>query len=188
MEQVWINRILAGETQFFDSLVTPHIDTLRRTILGRVPNWADADDLLQRSLWKAYRHLVQFRQDSSFRTWLISIGLNEVRQHWREQQRRRKKIDPEVDAFTIPYPDSAPSPEAQVEQEERAQRVWKAVSGLPAKYRDVVVLQDLQELDGQATADALALSEGAAKSRLHRARQQLIPRLRGLRASSFATI
>jgi len=105
MEHLWIERILAGETHLFDSLITPYVDTLRRTIFGRVRNCTDADDLLQRSLWKVFRHLVQFRRDSRFRAWLISFGLNEGRQHWREQQRRGRRIDPDIDTFTIPVPD-----------------------------------------------------------------------------------
>src|ERR1700693_5341540 len=72
-----IKLALAGQTECFMVLTNRHLPAVRRRIGSIVPNRADVDDLLQEVLLKVWRHLSTFRSQSSFRTWMTRVAINE---------------------------------------------------------------------------------------------------------------
>ena len=78
-----IKLALAGQTECFAVLIDRHKGAVRRRIASMVQNKADADDLFQEALLKVWHHLPTFRSESSFRTWMTRVAINEVLQAYR---------------------------------------------------------------------------------------------------------
>ena len=79
-----IKMALAGQTECFTVLTNRHLPAVRRHIVSIVPNRTDADDLLQEVLLKVWLHLSTFRSESSFRTWMTRVAINEALQSFRQ--------------------------------------------------------------------------------------------------------
>ena len=165
-----IQRALAGQTECFTALVDRHNAAVRRRIRSMVRNTADEEDLIQEVFLKAWRHLASFRSDASFRTWITQVATNEVLQFYRKQGRSRLRPAP-VDMDTIAS--HCDSPHRTLEQAEARRTVRSAIAELPAKYRQILILRDLQQLSAQETARWLQSSIPLVKTRLFRARLML---------------
>jgi len=140
-----------------------------------VRNTDDTDDLLQEVQLKVWCHLSAFRSECTFRTWVIRVAINEVLQSYR-REKRWAICQPLVDMDVLPA--RSESPHQSTVRAEAAEMVRRAVSELPPKYRQVLVLRDLQEFTERETAHSLELSIPAVKSRLLRARLKLSAALR----------
>jgi RNA polymerase sigma-70 factor (ECF subfamily) len=175
-----IKLALAGQAECFSVLMDRHSAAVRRRIGSMVRNATDAEDLLQEVLLKVWRHLSTFRSESSFRTWMIRVAVNEVLQLYRREQRWRWSQAPsDPDALASP----CESPHQSLARREVTHAVRTAVAGLPAKYRQVLILRDLDQLSVRETAQWLQSSIPAVKTRLFRARHMLLAALRGSRVS-----
>ena len=161
---------LAGQTECFAILVDRHRAPVRRRIASMVRNVADADDVLQEALLKVWRRLSTFRSESSFRTWMTRVAINEVLQSYRREQRR-----PLCQALgALDFVDSKnESPHQSLVRIELMQAVRSAVASLRAKDKQVLILRDLQDLSARETAHRLNSSIPAVKTRLSRARLML---------------
>ena len=171
-----IKLTLAGQTECFTVLTNRHLPAVRRRIGSIIPNTTDADDLLQEVLMKVWRHLSTFRSESSFRTWLTRVAINEALQYRRDHYRPFWGSG-DLDALASPNE----SPLQSLTRAEITQVVRKAVVGLPAKYRQAVILRHLDQLSLRETAQCLQSSIPAVKTRLFRARLMLIAALRRTR-------
>ena len=78
-----IKLTLAGQTECFTVLTNRHLPAVRRRIGSMVPNTTDVDDLLQEALLKVWRHLSTFRSESTFRTWMTRVAINEALNFYR---------------------------------------------------------------------------------------------------------
>lgn len=132
------------------------------------------EDIVQQTILKALVHADQFCFESTLKTWLASIAINEVRQVYRCERRKRSVpliIESlESDRFLL-----IESQHATCHAKERAVLVRQAVSRLPESYRCVVELCDLQDLPLKEAADRLQLTLSNVKSRLRRVRTKLRP-------------
>jgi RNA polymerase sigma-70 factor, ECF subfamily len=178
-----IELALAGQADCFAVLMDRHKVVVRRRIGSIVRNVTDRDDLFQEILFKVWLRLSSFRAESSFRTWITRVAINEALQACR-RERCRPACQPirDLDAFAS----SGESPLQFVDRVEVTQAVRRAVVGLPAKYRQVLILHDLEQHTTRETARSLQSTIPAVKTRLHRARLMLRNALRrsGLRACS----
>jgi RNA polymerase sigma-70 factor (ECF subfamily) len=152
-----------------------HIAAVRRRIFAMVRSTDDTDDLLQEVQLRVWRHLSAFRSESTFRTWIIRIAINEALQSYR-REKRRGVCQPLIDLNILPS--RGESPHQSVVRIETAETVRRAVAKLPTKYRQVLILRDLQEFTERQTAHSLELSIPAVKTRLLRARHMLLKELR----------
>jgi len=169
-----IKLALAGQAECFSVLMDRHSAAVRRRIGSMVRNATDVEDLLQEVLLKVWRHLSTFRSESSFRTWIIRVAVNEVLQSYRREQRWRwSQTFGDLDVLASPYE----SPHQSLARAEATQAVRNAVGGLPAKYRQVLILRDLEQLSVRETAQWLRSSIPAVKTRLFRARHMLLAAL-----------
>ena len=176
-EIMLISLIVSGEKNLFYDLIRPHEHRLRRVALAVVRNETDAEDVVQETLVKAFQNLSGFRADSRLSTWLISIALNEARGHLR--RRGLLAFEP-LEAYCERLwnaGDELSNPYYMAEQSEVKQIVWRALSGLHPRYRNIYVLRELHELSTQRAAEQLGISLSVAKTRLHRARHLLQGRL-----------
>jgi RNA polymerase sigma-70 factor, ECF subfamily len=174
-----IRRILAGERSLFHDLIRPCERPVYLLLLSLLKNEAEAEDVAQETAIKAYLNLRNFRGDSQFRTWVLSIARNEGLGRLRKLgSRREDSLDASADDQTGDFTPAILTswrevPADALERKELGSILRKAVEGLPEIYRNVVVLRDIEEMDVRETAAALGITEGAVKVRLHRARALL---------------
>ena len=165
-----IKLVLAGEADCFTVLMDRHLATVKKRIGTLVRNAAEAEDLLQEVLLTVWLHLSTFRSESSFRTWMTRIAINEALQLFRREQRRRMAYTSyDFDSFASPHE----SPCQSLATLDKIQTLRSAVATLPANYRQVLILRDFEELSEKETALSLHLSLTAVKTRLRRARLML---------------
>lgn len=180
-EQELIASILAGQRDNFHLLIRPYEQQLYRTAFALIKNEAEAEDVVQDAVLKAYRKLASFRGDSKFSTWLIAITLNEARGRLRKEGRATidsLDVHQESGDFTpAALTDWREVPLAALERQEMRQLIQSAVAELPETYREVVTLRDVEELSVNQTAELLGISISLVKVRLHRARMMLQKKL-----------
>ena len=82
-----IRRIQNGEVDAFYELVRPYERALFVTALGLLKNDADAEDVAQQAVLKAFKNIARFRQEAKFSTWLIQICINEAKMKLRKDRR-----------------------------------------------------------------------------------------------------
>ncbi|MGH9413168.1 MAG: sigma-70 family RNA polymerase sigma factor [Terriglobales bacterium] len=183
-DQDWVlvRQSCAGDRGAFDALVLRYERRLFRTALGICGNSADAEDVVQETFLRAFEHLDQFRGDAKFQTWLTQIVLNTARMKLRKNHGHlwESLDEPQMTsegAMPREVAEWRENPEQKLGREEAAALLAQALHRLPAGYREVVVLRDIELLSTQETADLLGLSVANVKTRLLRARLQLRDRL-----------
>jgi RNA polymerase sigma-70 factor, ECF subfamily len=182
-----IASILAGNTHLFHDLIRPHERSVYAMALSLLHNEADAEEVAQEAFLKAFRNLANFRGESKFSTWLISITLNEARGRLRSKKNvKMESLDhpPESQGPVTPalLRDWREIPSEALERKEVRQLLQQAITDLPLIYREVFLLRDVEELSVNQSAEALGISIASVKVRLHRARlmlqKKLVPQLK----------
>jgi RNA polymerase sigma-70 factor (ECF subfamily) len=171
-----------GDVAAFEQLVKRYDGKLFRIAQSVTHNREDSQDAVQEAFLKAYQHLGDFRGDSQFSTWLIRITLNQSLMKLRKQRRTREvSLDEDfgTDEDVLPREviDWAPNAEELYSASELRNILVQTIEELRPILRAVFVLQDLEGLSTDQTAEVLNLSQSAVKSRLWRARLQLRERL-----------
>jgi RNA polymerase sigma-70 factor (ECF subfamily) len=161
--------------------IAQHLPFLTRFVRGAMRGDQRAEDIVQQTALKALTNGDQFRFESSLKTWLLSIAINEVRQAYRSGWHRRSVplVTENVDSVRF-----LACSDSVYQANERAALMRKAVSRLPHAYRRVVELCDFQQVPMREAAKRLGLTLPAIKSRRHRARQKLLPLVQDLDLSS----
>ena len=154
----------------FDALAKQHKDAVYRQMIRVCGNREDAEDVLIEALLKAYRHLDQLRESEAFRAWLAQIA---KRVCW--QLKERESLSPLLQLSMLEdegreLPGTEPPPDVQLARQEMKQLLNEAMNALPALYRPVYQLCDVEDLRGDEVAQRLHISLAAMRSRLHRAR------------------
>jgi len=184
-----IRRILGGEKDLFHELIRPCERGIYFLLLSLLKNETEAEDAAQETVIKVYLNLKNFRGDSQFRTWVLSIARNEGLGRLRRQTNRREdSLEAETDDQNGDFTPAILTswreiPTEALEKKELAAIVRAGIESLPEIYRNIIFLRDIEEMDIRETAAALGISEGAVKLRLHRARamlqRRLAPQLKG---------
>jgi RNA polymerase sigma-70 factor (ECF subfamily) len=189
-ESTQIRLVLDGNVDAFSDLVEPHRRGLYLKALSIVRSEADAEEIAQNAILKAFNKLSQFRHDSQFRTWLISITINEARM-WLRANRKSKheSLDHEDDAgrqMRTEIVDVRENPFQVWERKQVRSAILKAVSTLSSRNSQVFILRDLRLLSISETAKALGISEGKVRTRLRRARLRMREALANLRSTRIS--
>jgi len=170
----------AGDENVFDQFVHQNAHWMLALARRFLRNEDDAADAVQDAFLAAFKALQGFEGTSSLATWLHRIVVNTCLMKLRSKSRRKTcSMDgllPSFDHtghFVEPMSRwSEPAFENLMSTENRAQ-VRECIDQLPADYRAVLVLRDIEEFDTDQTAAVLNINPGAVKTRLHRARQAL---------------
>jgi RNA polymerase sigma-70 factor (ECF subfamily) len=162
-----IARYLAGDERAAAELVERHARPLARFLAVQGAPDDELEDIAQDAFFKAFRSLRSFRGGASFRTWLLTIGSNVLRDR-RRQWRRRPVLALEAD---VPDPSSDPSGEAEAGA--TAERLEAGLGRLARLQREVFLLRAQQGLEYAEIARALDISEGAARVHYHHAVKRL---------------
>jgi RNA polymerase sigma-70 factor (ECF subfamily) len=177
-EQHLIAQVQRGQHELFYELVRPYERRVYAAAMAILRNEADAEDVAQEAMLKAFANIRQFRAEARFSTWLIQITVNEaLMRRRRERTVVMEGIDDrrEVEADYAPrdFADWREIPSETLERKEIRQRLAQALGTLDRKYREVFVLRDMEHLNIQETAEALGISVASVKTRLLRARLML---------------
>jgi len=155
----------------FDALTRQYQDSVYRQMVRVCGNREDAEDVLVEALLKAYRHLSQLRDSAAFRAWLAQIA---KRVCW--QLKEREALLPLLQLSNLEeegreIPGGELTPEAQLARRQMKQLLDDAIEALPALYRPVYQMRDIEDRPGEEVEKQLGILRAAMKSRLHRARE-----------------
>ncbi len=177
-----IESLRAGDPQALSQLFEIHADRVYRLAFGLLRERQAAEDVVQETFLAAMTHLDQFEGRSSLGTWLYRVAYNASL-----TRLRARPVDPLP--ADEPEPGEPPLPRALVEWDltpeemlmdsEARGHLDAAIAALPESLRAAFLLRDVEGLSTLDTAEALGISEGAVKLRLHRARLTLREHLAG---------
>ncbi len=165
----------------FEAVVVPHLDAAFNYARWLTRNDADAEDVVQDAAVRAFRFFSSLRSDNP-RAWLLTIVRNTWNARMAQQMTRPRAT--EYDEMADARPDERLGPEALLAQRETVDRVRQAVEELPADFREVVVLRELEGLSYKEIAAIVGVPIGTVMSRLSRGRKLLRDQLAGT-ASSY---
>jgi RNA polymerase sigma-70 factor (ECF subfamily) len=153
----------AGSEQAATALVRRHASALTRFLVGAGAGPSEVEDLAQEAFFKAFRGLAGWRKESSFRSWLYSIGSNLLKDAYRKSKGRKVLSLEDHDV-----PDHH-DPASELVADETAERIQAGLARLPRLQREVFLLRVQQGLDYAEIAGALGTTTGAARVHYHHA-------------------
>jgi len=174
-----LESLKAGDREAFARLVDETSGHIYRVALQILGDEQDAEDVLQETYIKAFRSLPDFEGRSSLTTWSYRIAVNEALMMVRKRKpqaisvEESNSFDAEAENDRMEIVDWCCLPEGELLSSESRRFLDRAVQALPANFRVVFVMRDLEGLSIQDTAEALGLSENNVKTRLLRARLRL---------------
>jgi RNA polymerase sigma-70 factor, ECF subfamily len=185
-EATLIAQCVAGDETACARLVAEHQRMVYQLAYHLLADHNEALDLSQEVFLQIFRTLPRFRAQSSLRTWIYRIVVNQVsnRQRWWRRRRRADLISlddhlkhcGELEATREILPDRL------LASKETAARIWSAMERLPFDQRTALVLREIDGLRYEEIAFTLDVAVGTVKSRLTRARQALREELLGMRS------
>lgn len=165
-----ITRILNGETHLYEQLMRKYNAQMYRISMSIVNDDKEAEDVMQIAYINAYRQLANFKQQSSFNTWLTRILINESLL----RKKRKMKLEKVISETTHRHNNyQTTTPLDALMNKELKQILEKAVLTLPEKYRMVFIMREVQGMSTNETMQALELGESNVKIRLTRAKEML---------------
>jgi RNA polymerase sigma-70 factor (ECF subfamily) len=167
-----IARYGGGDEGAAAELVRRHTAALARFLAIQGAPDDELDDLVQDAFFKAFRSLAGYRGGAAFRTWLLAIGGNLLKDR-RRQWRRRVVVE-----LTTDVPDRSADPAGEAEAGWTAERLSEEIGRLARLQREVFLLRAQQGLGYSEIAQGLRISEGAARVHFHHAVKRLKERIR----------
>jgi RNA polymerase sigma-70 factor, ECF subfamily len=174
-----VRRACEGDREAFYCLVRPCERAVYVAAVSILNNPADAEEVAQEAVLKVLSNLTGFRGEAKFSTWLIQITINEARLRLRKDRRHlyesvdEQRADEEGEYFPKDFADWRAVPSEALQREELREALKRAIAALPLKYREVLILRDVQNRSTEETAEILGITEGNVKTRLLRARLQM---------------
>lgn len=174
-----IDEFLQGNESAFNRLVLKHQSKVFNIIYGVLGNYDDTNEVAQDTFVNVYRGLKKFRKESSFSTWLYRIAVNLARNRYKKVKRIANvtySIDEPIKTEEGEIERSIPDPATaagELEKKELRSKIQECVARLPIKYKEIVVMRDMEGMDYKEIEEITGLNMGTIKSRLHRGRWQL---------------
>ena len=178
-ESELVKRACQGDKEAFCLLVQPCEKALFSCAVAILNNPADAEEAAQEAVLKAFTNIQRFRGEAKFSTWITQICINEARLRFRKDRKHLyESVDEpqngeDGDYYPRDFADWREIPSEALQRKELREALQRALASLPAKYREVLILRDLQHLTTEETAQVLGLGIGNVKTRLLRARLQM---------------
>lgn len=184
MAEVTPVQLSAEDKKRFHEDAVPLLDSLYAAALRMTRNPADAEDLVQETMLRAYRAFDRFEAGTNLKAWLFRILTNAYINVYRKKQREPQKVSSEeVEDFDLYQelknhdPDFTRSPETIVLDSLVDSDIIEALDDLPEQFRLAVVLSDIEDFSYAEMAEIMEVPLGTVMSRLHRGRKALQKRL-----------
>lgn len=168
-----LTQYLSGDETALTSLVQRYQKELYRFVYRQIGNEADAADVTQKVFVLLFQKADQFQGKSTFKTWLYQIALNQCKNHYRSND-RRKEVSNDEETVDYVVDDSKFEDLAYVE---RRKMLKQAISSLPEKQRMTMQLRIYNECTFAEIADIMSSTVGTVKASYHQAVQSLMKKL-----------
>jgi RNA polymerase sigma-70 factor (ECF subfamily) len=186
-EAALIQRCAAGDEAAFAELVAEHQRMVVQLAVNLLGDRDEALDLSQEVFLRVFRTIGRFRGQSTLRTWIYRIAVNQARNRHRFWRRRHRADQVPLDVHVAAHGDFRSSadqgPDQLLARKELASRLKGALDALPFDQRTAIVLREVDGLSYEEIAYSLGVAVGTVKSRLTRARQMLRAELREARTA-----
>ena len=175
-ESAWIKRCQNGDKDAFEPLVRQNAGKIQRLVWGMLgERREDTDDVVQEIFIKAYIALPRFRGDARFSTWVYRIAVN----HCRDYLKRGGPLPLELSEEQVagePVPEDKDAQDALRETQERraSEELQELLSQLPEKHRRILVMRELEGMSYDEIGEVLQIRPGTVRSRLNRARANIL--------------
>jgi len=167
----------AGTVEAYNLLVERYSERLMHYLYGFMSDIKRCEDLLQDTFLRVYRNRHAYRRIAKFSTWLYTIAGNLARSEYRKRKRQRtyslQSASRDNEEYELQIPDESFSPDKHTESTIQDHYIQEALGEIPATFREVVVLRDVQQLTYEEIADITGLPMGTVKSRINRGRTKL---------------
>jgi RNA polymerase sigma-70 factor (ECF subfamily) len=174
-EATWVRRTLAGDTAAFTLLVERYQRDVYTHAYYRLKHPQDAQEAAQEIFHRAYMRLETFDQSRSLRAWLMTITANYCTDMLRRRLSLKRMVQQvSLDVVDFRVFDADANPEGSALRNEQRDRVRQALQQIPEKYREVLLLFYWNDLSYNEIVEVTGLKESTIKTRLHRARAQLL--------------
>ena len=171
--------LCAGEERAYETLIQQYEHPVYSLVSRLADNPADAADVVQEVFIKVFRNVKAFRGESSLKTWIYRIAVNQARNHRRWFSRhKRQEVGLEADTGSNQscqdwIADTGPSPFEQTSDQETRDLVERALQEVAPVFRSALVLREIEGLSYEQIAEVLEISLGTVKSRILRGRDAL---------------
>lgn len=176
-DRALVIRVQQGDRRAFDMLVVKYQSRVQALVARLVREPQDVRDVAQEAFIKAYRSLPQFRGDSAFYTWLYRIALNAAKTHLSRNGRHVAHSLSQgqgEECWQGIEPVSGDSPEGELAGRQLHLRLQATLQKLPEELRVALMLREYDGLSYEQIADVLACPVGTVRSRIFRAREQVL--------------
>lgn len=168
----------ADKRESFEREALVHLDSLYRVALRLTSNAAEADDLVQETMLKAYRAWDQFQRGTNAKGWLLTILRHAFINEYRRRTRHPETVDLDaIEPFSVFEELQDEDPQGTFFDRIVDDEVLRAIDELPEQFRETAVLSDVEGLSYEEIARVLDVPVGTVKSRLFRARRLLQQKL-----------
>jgi len=171
-----LQEILLGNKPAFEVLIRRYNMILYKTARGYGYNHQDAEDLMQETYISVYKNLSKFRNESSFKTWVIKIMLNFCYHQSKKNKYRKGQVAELIASHNYANmfpPKNQNATAMSVSNKELGQVIEQTLNNLPENYRITFTLRELSGLNVHETAEVMNTTEANVKVRMNRARLML---------------
>ncbi|MFA5779201.1 MAG: RNA polymerase sigma factor [Elusimicrobiota bacterium] len=173
-----------GDSSVFEKIYQDNHGKLFSVAFRYLHNKEDAEDVVQETFINAFKFFYKFDGRAEISTWLTRICLNLC---WHRKERKAesgkwevpldKEIETEDNEVKIQIADDRPQPPEEIEKKQAAEKIRIAIDSMKKKYREIIVLRELEGYSYEEITKILKISQGTVMSRLHRARKILLKKL-----------
>jgi RNA polymerase sigma-70 factor (ECF subfamily) len=177
-----ILRFQEGNVYAFEQIVYRYKDQLINYVYHFLGDRIDAEDVIQETFLRVYRNKHLYQNIAKFSTWIYTIAGNLAKTELRRRRRRKILTLSQMGYENRDYdlPDSMAGPDGLVDSKMKESIIRQEIENLPIKFREAVVLRDIQEFSYEEISDILKIPIGTVKSRVNRGRLRLQKKLHAL--------
>ncbi|HDQ45306.1 MAG TPA: sigma-70 family RNA polymerase sigma factor [bacterium] len=177
-----ILRFQGGDLYAFEQIVRRYKEPLINFVYHFLGDRVDAEDVVQETFLRVYRNKHLYRNIAKFSTWIYTIASNLAKTELRRRRRRRLFSISQMGFDNRDYdlPSGDATPEGIVDGGMKESIIRKAIETLPTKFKEVVILRDVQEFSYEEIGEILDIPIGTVKSRVNRGRSRLQKKLHHL--------
>ncbi|MEA1974884.1 MAG: sigma-70 family RNA polymerase sigma factor [Bacillota bacterium] len=173
-EMILLEKAVNGDIQSFELLIRKYQKFAYNIALNYLKNIDEAEDATQEALIKAFKYLKNFHMESKFSTWLYRIVINTCKDQLRKKSKENNLISLNAnDTYEAEIEDLSYEPLKTMENKELSSGLKEAINQLKIKYKEVIILCDVNDISYNEISDILKIPVGTVRSRINRGRKML---------------
>ncbi len=170
-EIILLEKAIKGDIKSFEILIRKYQKFAYNVALNYLKDVNEAEDVTQEALIKAFKYLKNFHMDSKFSTWLYRIVINTCKDELKKKSRDNKVITlNNKDTYLDEIEDLRYEPLKNIEEKELSNNLKEAVNKLKDKYKEVIILCDINNMSYNEISEILDIPVGTVRSRINRGR------------------